>query len=99
VDGQIDEEKAKKLVGVFFEELARWEKYASEADYIAGPTLTHADLILFPTIALTVRMGLDLQKHAPNLFNYYNRMVKRPSVEKTWPPHWKTSPNPSGVYD
>lgn len=99
VDGQIDPEKSKKLFDAFLEELKHWEKYAGESEYIAGSTLTLADLLVFPNIAIYIRMGLDLEKHAPNLFSYYNRMVKRPSVEKTWPPHWKTSPNPSGVYD
>jgi len=99
VDGQIDPEKAKKLVEVFFEEFARWEIHASEADYIAGSSLTLADLIVFPHIAILVRFGIDLQKHAPHLLNYYNRMVKRPSVEKTWPPHWKTSPSNTGVFE
>jgi len=99
VDGKIDEDKAKKMVEVFFEELAHWEKYASEADYFAGSSVSLADLIIFPNLAFYVRMGLDLQKHAPNLFNYYNRMVKRPSMEKTWPPHWKTSPNNTGVFE
>jgi glutathione S-transferase len=98
VDGKIDEEKAKKLLDVFFEELARWERYASEGEYFAGSSLTHADLLIFPNIALFVRMGLDLEKLAPNLFKYYNRMVKRPSVEKTWPPHWKTSPGITGAF-
>jgi len=98
VDEKVDPEKAKKLVDTFLEELKHWEKYASQGDYIAGSTLTVADLLLFPSIALYHRMGLDLQKHAPNLFNYYNRMLKRPSVEKTWPPHWKTSPGPSDVF-
>jgi len=99
IDGIIDPEKAKKLVEDFMAELKIWEKYTAEGDYIAGSKLTLTDLILFPELALFVRMGLDLQKHAPNLFKYYNRMVKRPSVEKTWPPHWKTSPNNSGVFE
>jgi len=92
------EEKSKKLVDAFLEELKHWEKYASEGDYIAGSALTLADVLLFPNIAVYHRMGLDLEKHAPHLFNYYNRMVKRPSVEKTWPPHWKTSPAPASIF-
>jgi len=99
VDGKIDPEKAKTLVDAFLEELKHWEKYASEGDYIAGSTLTLADLLLFPNIAVYIRLGLDLQKHAPNLFKYYNLLVKRPSVEKTWPPHWKTSPGPAGIFE
>jgi len=99
VDGKVDPEKAKTLFDAFLEELKHWEKYASEGEYIAGSTLTLADLLLFPNLAIYQRMGLDLQKHAPNLFNYYNRVVKRPSVEKTWPPHWKESPGPAGIFE
>lgn len=98
VDGKLDPEKSKKLVDAFLEELKHWEKYASEGDYIAGSAVTLADVLLFPNIAVYHRMGLDLEKHAPHLFNYYNRMVKRPSVEKTWPPHWKTSPAPASIF-
>jgi len=83
----------------FFEELLIWEAYAAEADYIAGATLSLADLCVFPNIAYYVRMGLDLEKHAPHLSKYYNRLVKRGSVEKSWPPHWKTSPNNTGVFE
>jgi glutathione S-transferase len=97
-DGVIDPVKAKKLIDDFMEELKVWEKYASESDYIAGSKLTLTDLALFPELALFVRMGLDLQKYAPNLFNYYNRMVKKPSVEKTWPPHWKEPASSTDVF-
>jgi len=99
VDGKVDPEKAKKLFDAFLEELKHWEKYATEGEYVAGSTVTLADLLLFPNLAIYQRMGLDLQKYAPNLFNYYNRMMKRPSVEKTWPPHWKESPAPGGVFE
>lgn len=98
VDGQLDPEKSKLLITAFLDELKHWEKYASEGDYIAGPNLTLTDLLFFPNLALYKRMGLDLEKHAPNLLNYYNRMVKRPSVEKTWPPHWKDSAAPSAIF-
>jgi len=98
-DGKLDPATSKKLVDAFLDELKHWEKYASEGEYIAGSTLTLADLLLFPNIAVYVRMGLDLEKHAPNLHKYYSRMVKRPSVEKTWPPHWKDSQGPKGVFE
>jgi len=98
VDGKEDPEKSKKLLEGFFEELKRWDGYAAESEYIAGSKITLADLIAFPNIALYVRMGLNLEKHAPNIFKYYNRMIKRPSVEKTWPPHWKESPATLNIF-
>jgi glutathione S-transferase len=98
-DGNIDAEKAKKLVEAFYEELNRWEKYAANSEYIAGDTLTLADLCFFPNLAIQVRFRLDLPKYAPNLSKYYDRMVKLPSVQNTWPPHWKTSPNPPSIWE
>jgi len=97
--GTVDPVKAKKLLDEFLEELKIWEKYAGEADYIAGPQFTLADLVLFPGLAIYVRYGLDLAKHAPNLGKYYSRVVKRPSVEKSWPPHWKESPAPANIFE
>jgi len=99
VDGVVDPVKAKKLLDEFLEELKIWDKYAGEADFIAGSQFTLADLVLFPAVAIFVRYGLDLTKHAPNLKKYYDRVVKRPSVEKSWPPHWKESPPPASIFE
>lgn len=87
----VDEEKAKKLLTAYLDELKIWDKYAAEGDYIAGNKLSVADLVLFPDLALAVRFGMDFSKYAPNLGKYYERMTKLPSVQKTWPPHWKES--------
>jgi len=99
VDGVVDPVKAQKLTDDFLEELKHWEKYAGESEYIAGPHLTVPDLILFPSLAIFVRFGLSLSKHAPNLDKYYHRVLHRPSVEKTSPPHWKESPPPASIFD
>lgn len=93
-----NEEKSAKLLLAFLEELKIWDKYAAEADYIAGNKLSVADLVLFPDIAIAVRFGLDLATHAPNLSKYYDRMTKLPSVQKTWPPHWKDSAAPKKFF-
>jgi len=98
-NGVVDPVKAKKLLDDYLEEVKIWEKYAGEADFIAGPQMTLADLAFFPLVALNVRFGIDLAKHAPNINKYYNRMVKRPSVEKSWPPHWKESPPPASIFE
>jgi glutathione S-transferase len=99
VDGVVDPVKAKKLLDDFFTELARWESYAAKTDYIAGNKLTLADLCFFPNLAIQVRYRLDLAKHAPSLATYYDRMKQLPSVQKTWPPHWKETPNPQFVWE
>jgi len=99
-DGVIDPVRAKKLLDVFYEELKYWEKYLSESDYLAGNKLSLADLTAFPNLALFVRCGLDLAKHAPHVNEYYKRLVHLPSIQKTWPPHWVQNPiGPKEVFE
>lgn len=63
-------------------------------DYIAGKNFSMADILFFPTIAFVVRMGMDLKERYPNILAYYDRVVVRPSVKATWPPHWNEGPGP-----
>jgi glutathione S-transferase len=90
----IDQEHMKKISTEFFNELKFWDKYLSSSNYLVGDNLSLADLTLFPNIAIYVRFGLDLLKHAPNIARYYNQMLELPSVKKTWPPHWSEKPPP-----
>jgi len=94
----IDADVAAKRLADFMNEVKIWDKYAAEGDYIAGNNLSIADLVLFPDLAISVRYGLDLGKIAPNLHKYYERMTKLPSVQKTWPPHWKDSAVPKSLF-
>ncbi|XP_051884568.1 glutathione S-transferase A-like [Pristis pectinata] len=71
-----------------------WEGYLQKMgphSYIAGKNFTMADVMLFPHLAFCIRFGLS-QKRYPNLLHYYNRVKERPSIQATWPPHWKESP-------
>ena len=82
-------------------ELLQWENQLKESGgpYMVGDTLTLADIAFFPPLAYLVRIGLDLDLSGSNISNhpakrlsdYYLKMVQRPSVRKTWPPHWRTS--------
>jgi glutathione S-transferase len=90
-----DPEKLKTQRTEFFEEIKLWDNYTSKTPYLVGDTLTLADLTLLPTIALNVRCGLDLPKHAPHLSAWYQRLIARPSVVATWPPHWKGTDGPA----
>jgi len=99
-DGVIDPAVGKKLLDAFYEELQFWEKHATEGDYLAGSKLSLADVTIFPNLAFYVRCGLDLSAHAPHLQQYYQRMLQLPSVQSTWPPHWKENPTgPTGVFE
>ncbi|XP_076438144.1 glutathione S-transferase A-like [Babylonia areolata] len=75
------------------EELLRWEGYLEKEgpeSYIVGKDFSMADVFVFPILAFGVRGKLDLAPF-PNLDSYYKRLVERPSIKATWPPHWKES--------
>ncbi|XP_030644277.1 glutathione S-transferase A [Chanos chanos] len=79
-------------------ELKLWESYMHKVGpYMAGKSFSLADVVVFPTIALTFRLGLSHEKY-PKLAKYYNLMKERPSVKATWPPHWLENPKGSDVF-
>ncbi|MGH0137878.1 UNVERIFIED_CONTAM: hypothetical protein FKN15_065039 [Acipenser sinensis] len=59
--------------------------------YAAGKNFTMADVMVFPQIAYAFRFGLSPEKFI-KLGEYHNLVKKRPSVEASWPPHWKENP-------
>nr|UOU03286.1 glutathione S-transferase [Brachionus rubens] len=75
-------------------EIQRWEDYLTKqnTEYIALNEFTFADVLFYPQLAFAVRSGYPIQKY-PRLHKYYEMLKKRPSIEKTWPPHWKTTDN------
>lgn len=75
-------------------ELNRWEEYLKKngpGSYVVGKEFTMADIFLISTLMAFVRFGLDINKF-PSLKEYYERVQKRESVQKAWPPHWKSDP-------
>ncbi|GCB78183.1 hypothetical protein scyTo_0015781 [Scyliorhinus torazame] len=84
-------ERNKKTLN---EELMLWEGYLEKVDpdsHLAGKNFTMADVMLFPQVAYAVHFGLSSDKY-PKLMEYYNRLKERPSIQTSWPPHWKESP-------
>jgi glutathione S-transferase len=77
---------------VLADEMALWETYLAGAEFLAGPGLSLADLSFFPSLAYLVRLGFVLEGRLPNLHAYFLRMCARPSVQATWPPHWRSVP-------
>uniref|UniRef100_A0A0L8FQD6 Glutathione transferase n=2 Tax=Octopus bimaculoides TaxID=37653 RepID=A0A0L8FQD6_OCTBM len=82
-------------------ELCRWENYMKElkSTFLTGADMTMADVMFFPYIAFGVRSGLQLGGRYPCLAAYYNMMKERPSVKKSWPPHWIDTPNNNVLAD
>ena len=91
IDQKVLAEKKKELS----EELSVWEKRQTD-QYICGPKFTMADIFVFPYFAFFVRGSLNLDTR-PNIKKYYGTMTQRPSVQASWPPHFRTSP-PNEVY-
>lgn len=71
-----------------YAEVALWERYLDHGDcFLAGKDITVADICFFPTLAYMVRLGFELSRF-PRLRGYYSRMIERPAVKRSWPPHW-----------
>ncbi|MCU0657654.1 MAG: glutathione S-transferase family protein [Polyangiaceae bacterium] len=76
-------------------ELARWERHLGEQPFLGGATPNLADYAAFPVLRGLRRV--DDREPAHGLGDrwpawalaYLARMEALPSVEKSWPPHWK----------
>ena len=55
-----------------------------------------ADVYFFTYLAALVRGSLPLDTR-PNLKRYYENLSKRPSIQASWPPHFKETP-PIQIY-
>jgi glutathione S-transferase len=92
-------EEYDRLLGALYDEVARWEGYLSSKDehgrgggpYLGGEAVSMADIAFFPLLAFCVRVGFKLAPRFPALADYYARIVERPSIQATWPPHWRDS--------
>uniref|UniRef100_A0A3Q4N3X1 Glutathione S-transferase rho n=1 Tax=Neolamprologus brichardi TaxID=32507 RepID=A0A3Q4N3X1_NEOBR len=74
-------------------EVQMWEGYLKKTPggFLAGENFSMADVIVFPSVALLLHMGLSEDKY-PKLAEYYKKLQGRPSVKATWPPTWKETP-------
>ncbi|XP_030644279.1 glutathione S-transferase A-like [Chanos chanos] len=73
-------------------EFKLWESYMHKGGpYMAGKNFTLADVIVFPPIAFSLRLGLSQERY-PKLTEYYNLAKERPSIKATWPKHWLENP-------
>jgi glutathione S-transferase len=78
-------------------ELALWETLI-EGEFLAGDSLSAADVTLYPLVALARRIasrnpGLVAKDLAgPRIAAWMARMEALPVVRATWPPHWGAPP-------
>lgn len=89
----LDEEKTKENVAKAKEELDRWNKMLVGKEFLCGNEFTMGDVFFIPFLAILKRLGATLSGH-PELNRYYDSICGRPSVQATWPPHWKEGPGP-----
>lgn len=75
------------------EEFSRWDDYLADCEWLCGdPAPTLADLFLIPFVMYMHRFGFDYgARGMSNLAAYHGRARNRPSVQATWPPHWRES--------
>ncbi|XP_078690325.1 glutathione S-transferase A-like [Branchiostoma floridae x Branchiostoma belcheri] len=84
------------------QEVNYWEGHLAKlgpGSHIAGKDFTVADATFWPSLAFLVRLGMPIQTCCPNLAKYYEMVKQRPTVQETWPPHWKKSPGPDYFKD
>ena len=95
------ERRSREMVAAAWEgmraELALWEGLI-EGEWLAGGGLSAADFTLFPEIALGRRIAqrnpglVEGDLLGPRLQAWMARMEALPVVRRTWPPHWRPSP-------
>lgn len=101
--GGLDEkaEEVKAAALRVAEELARYESMLEAAPFLAGETISAADLALYPDLRLLGRallrkevaaLGLpiaDLDTRYPATKDWTARIEALPGFEATYPPHWR----------
>ncbi|MGH0171539.1 UNVERIFIED_CONTAM: hypothetical protein FKN15_061463 [Acipenser sinensis] len=93
-EGERHDSAVKRNKEALSAELQLWEGYFQKMDagsYAAGKYFTMADVMVFPQIAYAFRFGLSQEKF-PKLEEYHNLVKERSSVQASWPPHWKETP-------
>jgi glutathione S-transferase len=77
------------------------EARLSKSDWVVGETVTAADIMIFPSLQILLRMlnkpqaaelssrFLPLDVNYPALARWITRMESLPGYERTFPPHWR----------
>jgi glutathione S-transferase len=98
---QLAAEEAKEVREKIHVSLAQLEGYAEGDVWIAGPDLTAADIVAYPSLKLLLRasrrpeaiplaLGLDgFETRFPGIAAWMRRVEQLPGYDKTYPPHWR----------
>jgi glutathione S-transferase len=75
----------------------------SKSDWIVGETMSAADIVIYPSIKLLLRLlqqkeaedlrsrFLPMDHNYPALARWMQRVESMPGYERTYPPHWRNS--------
>jgi glutathione S-transferase len=103
--GQVKEKEAavREAVATIHQELATVEKDLAKSPWLAGPSVSAADLVLFPFVQIVQRAAgkpeaaaldhgfLPLRERYPAIATWVGRVEALPGYERTYPPHWRES--------
>ena len=103
--GQVpeDAEVVPTAVAQVHQELARLEAELADGDWVAGASVTAADVALYPFVEITLRAAgkdeaedfdlglLPFGKLYPALEAWRVRMTELPGYGRTYPPHWRSA--------
>ena len=99
LDGRMEE--ATKTIQRIAGEIRHFEKLLSKTAWLAGSTLSAADIVVFPGIQLLLRalqrreaqdlraFFLPLDARFPSLAAWIRRIENMPGYDRTYPPHWR----------
>ena len=87
-------------------ELRQMEDALKSSRWLAGDTLSAADIVAYPVIENILRAAgkesakafdlgvLPLEKTYPAIAAWRERIAALPGYERTYPPHWRSAPQP-----
>jgi glutathione S-transferase len=82
-------------------ELKTLDERLASANWLVGPAISAADIVIFPMIQLILRAAakeaaqpfnlqwLPLAKFYPHLAKWVGRIEALPNYQRTYPPHWR----------
>lgn len=83
------------------DELARYAGWLKDGDFLAGDSVSAADITLYPALAIVVRIMSNLQNDKldtsfmplldtyPAVANWMTRIEALDGFDATYPPHWR----------
>jgi glutathione S-transferase len=94
----------KAAIAPTHDELKLMEATLNRSHWLAGETISAADIVAHPTIESLLRAAgkeaakafdlglLPLERHYPALAAWRERIRALPGYERTYPPHWRAAP-------